>query len=123
MLFLGTSPKDLKNGLLKLNQELQNLKPIVLDVLSKIRDPISNYIGAMRALMMLEDTYKLDILKMASGIVEYKGKTFQVRIDFLFILFFKLCLATSVVIKDTLGGFFFFLWYFTWAGVEPELLG
>jgi len=41
----------------------------------------------MRALMMLEDTYKLDILKMASGIVEYKGKTFQVRIDFLFILF------------------------------------
>ncbi len=36
-------------------------------------------VGAYRGLVMLQETYRLDIMEMAEGRVSYKGKVFQVR--------------------------------------------
>jgi hypothetical protein len=38
----------------------------------------TNVVGAYRGLVMLQETYNLDILDMAKGRVSYKGKVFQV---------------------------------------------
>ena len=47
-----------------------------LDALAEHFD--SNLVGAYRGLVMLQETYNLDILQMAKGRVSYKGKVFQV---------------------------------------------
>jgi len=38
-------------------------------------------VGAYRGLVMLQETYSLDIMEMADGRVSYKGKVFQVRVN------------------------------------------
>ena len=43
----------------------------------------STMVGAYRGLVMLQETYNLDIMEMAKGRVSYKGRVFQVKIDFL----------------------------------------
>jgi hypothetical protein len=40
----------------------------------------SNVVGAYRGLVMLQETYNLDIIQMAAGTVSYHGEVFKVRI-------------------------------------------
>ena len=42
----------------------------------------STLVGAYRGLVMLQETYNLDIIEMAKGRVSYKGKVFQVKFEF-----------------------------------------
>ena len=51
-------------------------------LITELHDLLENsynvLVGAYRGLVMLQETYSLDIMEMAEGRVSYKGKVFQV---------------------------------------------
>ena len=57
--------------------------PFMTDLFNLVGESsTTNVVGAYRGLVMLQETYQLDIMKMAEGTVSYHGQVFKVRNDF-----------------------------------------
>ena len=63
--------------------------PFMTELFNLVGESPSNVVGAFRGLVMLQETYNLDIIQMAAGTVSYHGKVFKVRDHFSFRIYEK----------------------------------